>query len=71
VAWQDRLAILGPNGSGKTTLVRALLGDIALESGRRWLGPGVQVGELDQARGLFAGDAGGVDHLPGTHRDGP
>ena len=28
VAWQDRLAIVGPNGSGKTTLLRALLGDV-------------------------------------------
>jgi ATPase subunit of ABC transporter with duplicated ATPase domains len=58
VAWQDRIAILGPNGSGKTTLVRALLGDIPLASGTRWIGPGVQVGELDQDRGLFAGDGG-------------
>jgi ATPase subunit of ABC transporter with duplicated ATPase domains len=55
VAWQDRLAILGPNGSGKTTLLRALLGELSLSAGRRWLGPGVQVGEMDQARGLFAG----------------
>ena len=58
VGWQDRLAVLGPNGSGKTTLVRALLGDLPLASGRRWLGPGVQVGQLDQGRGLFAGDVG-------------
>ena len=58
IAWQDRLAILGPNGSGKSTLVRALLGDIPIASGTRWLGPGVKVGELDQARGLFAGDLG-------------
>ena len=29
-----------------------------LASGSRWLGPGVKVGELDQARGVFAGDAG-------------
>jgi len=55
VAWQDRLAILGPNGSGKTTLLRALLGETTLAAGRRWLGPGVQVGEMDQKRGLFAG----------------
>ncbi len=55
VAWQDRLAILGPNGSGKTTLLRALLGEVPLAAGRRWVGPGVQVGEMDQQRGLFAG----------------
>jgi ATPase subunit of ABC transporter with duplicated ATPase domains len=50
VAWQDRLAVLGPNGSGKTTLLRALLGEVELASGTRWLGPGVTVGLLDQRR---------------------
>src|SRR3546814_5345179 len=50
VDWQDRLAILGPNGSGKTTLLRALLGEVPLAEGTRWLGPGVQVGLLDQRR---------------------
>jgi ATPase subunit of ABC transporter with duplicated ATPase domains len=50
VAWQDRLAIVGPNGSGKTTLLRALLGEVGLASGTRWLGPGVTVGLLDQRR---------------------
>ncbi len=55
VAWQDRVAILGPNGSGKTTLLRAILGDVALTSGQRWLGPGVQVGLLDQRRLRYGG----------------
>ena len=50
VDWQDRLAILGPNGSGKTTLLRALLGEVELAGGARWLGPGVKVGLLDQRR---------------------
>ena len=50
VAWQDRVAILGPNGSGKTTLIRALLGDVELSDGARWLGPGVTIGLLDQRR---------------------
>ncbi|MEO6318760.1 MAG: ribosomal protection-like ABC-F family protein [Acidimicrobiales bacterium] len=57
VAWQDRLAILGPNGSGKTTLLRALLGDVELTSGQRWLGPGVKVGLLDQRRLRYGNDA--------------
>ncbi len=55
VAWQDRLAILGSNGSGKSTLLRALLGQIPLAEGRRWIGPGVRIGEMDQGRDLFAG----------------
>jgi ATPase subunit of ABC transporter with duplicated ATPase domains len=53
VAWAERLAIVGPNGSGKTTLLRAILGDLPLASGERWLGPGVVVGELDQGRHQF------------------
>ncbi len=57
VAWAERLAIVGPNGSGKTTLLRALRGDLPLASGSRWSGPGVVVGEMDQAREAFLVDA--------------
>ncbi|MDP1819973.1 MAG: ABC-F family ATP-binding cassette domain-containing protein [Acidimicrobiales bacterium] len=53
VAWQDRLAILGPNGSGKTTLLRAFLGEVPLAGGSRWVGPGVTVGLLDQRRARY------------------
>jgi ATPase subunit of ABC transporter with duplicated ATPase domains len=53
VGWAERLAIVGPNGSGKTTLLRALLGDLELQAGTRWIGPGVIVGEMDQAREVF------------------
>ena len=56
VDWQDRLAVLGPNGSGKTTLLRALLGEVELASGARWLGPGVKVGVLDQRRLRYGSD---------------
>jgi ATPase subunit of ABC transporter with duplicated ATPase domains len=54
LAWGERLAVTGPNGSGKTTLLAALLGRLVPARGRRWIGPGVVVGELEQRRGEFA-----------------
>ncbi|MEV6706286.1 ABC-F family ATP-binding cassette domain-containing protein [Micromonospora wenchangensis] len=56
VDWADRVAITGANGSGKSTLLGALLGRLPLDAGHAALGPGVVVGEVDQARGLFLGD---------------
>ncbi|HEU4348785.1 MAG TPA: ABC-F family ATP-binding cassette domain-containing protein [Actinoplanes sp.] len=56
IDWADRVAITGANGSGKSTLLAALLGRLPLDDGTCALGPGVVVGEVDQARGLFAGD---------------
>ena len=52
----DRLALVGSNGTGKTTLLRALQGDHPLASGRRWVGPGIVMGELEQGRDALAGD---------------
>ncbi|QOC90190.1 ABC-F family ATP-binding cassette domain-containing protein [Micromonospora craniellae] len=57
IALADRVAITGANGSGKSTLLAALLGRLPLDSGQAALGPGVVVGEVDQARGSFLGDA--------------
>ena len=56
IGWQERVAILGPNGSGKTTLIRAILGEVPLAEGTRWLGPGVVLGRMDQTRTDFDGD---------------
>ncbi|MEV4346764.1 ABC-F family ATP-binding cassette domain-containing protein [Actinoplanes sp. NPDC049596] len=56
IDWADRVAITGANGSGKSTLLAALLGRLPLDEGSAALGPGVVVGEIDQARGLFLGD---------------
>jgi ATPase subunit of ABC transporter with duplicated ATPase domains len=56
VEWADRIAITGANGSGKSTLLAALLGRIQLDGGSARLGPGVVVGEVDQARARFLGE---------------
>jgi ATPase subunit of ABC transporter with duplicated ATPase domains len=53
----ERLAIAGRNGTGKSTLVGALTGRLELESGSRWIGPGVVIGELPQDGAGFAPDA--------------
>ncbi|MEU3604606.1 ABC-F family ATP-binding cassette domain-containing protein [Streptomyces sp. NPDC035033] len=55
IDWADRVAVTGANGAGKSTLLAALLGRLPLDSGHAALGPGVVVGEVDQARKLFHG----------------
>ena len=50
----DRVGITGPNGAGKSTLLRTLLGRCAPDSGTASLGTSVAIGEIDQARSLFA-----------------
>src|SRR5206468_4512377 len=56
IDWADRVAVTGPNGAGKTTLLRMLLDRIPPDEGSVGLGPGVVVGEVDQARSLFTGE---------------
>lgn len=51
----ERIGITGPNGAGKSTLLRALLGTQQPDKGTAALGANVQIGEIDQARSLFAG----------------
>ncbi|MEU6483770.1 ABC-F family ATP-binding cassette domain-containing protein [Streptomyces sp. NPDC046887] len=55
IDWADRVAVTGANGAGKSTLLAALLGRLPLDAGHAALGPGVVVGEVDQARALFHG----------------
>jgi ATPase subunit of ABC transporter with duplicated ATPase domains len=56
IDWADQVAITGANGAGKSTLLAALLGRAELAEGSTSLGPGVRVGEVDQARALFSDD---------------
>jgi len=61
IAYGDRVVIEGANGSGKSTLIAAMLGDVALTSGQRRIGPGVVVGRLEQAREQLTGTATVLD----------
>lgn len=44
----QRLGILGRNGEGKSSLVKVLAGDLAVDSGERWLRPGTRLATLAQ-----------------------
>ncbi len=57
IEYGERIAIIGANGGGKTTLLDTIVGRRPIDEGERWLGPGVIVGELDQARAMFSGEA--------------
>jgi ATPase subunit of ABC transporter with duplicated ATPase domains len=52
----DRLVVAGRNGSGKSTLLGALTGAIPLADGRRQVGTGAVLGELQQTRCRFIVD---------------
>jgi ATP-binding cassette subfamily F protein 3 len=59
----ERVGVVGPNGGGKSTLLRLLGGRLAPASGTRWVGPGIEVGYLDQAAADLPGDAAVIDVL--------
>jgi ATPase subunit of ABC transporter with duplicated ATPase domains len=60
IVWPEKVVVSGPNGAGKTTLLAVLLGELPLTAGRRYLGPGVVIGRLDQERSMF-GEAALLD----------
>jgi ATP-binding cassette, subfamily F, member 3 len=45
----ERVGVVGPNGGGKSTLLGLLAGRLAPAGGERWVGPGIEIGYLDQA----------------------
>ena len=69
VDWADRVVLTGANGSGKSTLLAALLGRVEVSAGSAGLGPGVVVGEIDQARAAFTGDRSLVEAFAGQVPD--
>jgi ATPase subunit of ABC transporter with duplicated ATPase domains len=71
VDWPERVAVTGPNGAGKSTLIAAMLGRIPLAQGTASLGPGVVVGEVDQARAAFTGDVSLLDAFSAEVPDWP
>ncbi|MCP2277103.1 ABC-F family ATP-binding cassette domain-containing protein [Nocardia amikacinitolerans] len=71
VDWADRIVLTGANGSGKSTLLALLLGKIPPDSGNATLGSGVEIGEVDQARGLFRGTASLADTFGAQMPDWP
>jgi ATPase subunit of ABC transporter with duplicated ATPase domains len=71
VDWGDRLVVTGANGSGKSTLLAVLLGRLAPDEGEARLGPGVRVGEIDQARAAFDSTAPLLGSFAGHVPDWP
>lgn len=45
---ETRIALIGPNGAGKSTLVKALIGDLELNDGYRFLHNRLRVGLFTQ-----------------------
>nr|VFK40813.1 MAG: ATP-binding cassette, subfamily F, member 3 [Candidatus Kentron sp. SD]VFK46538.1 MAG: ATP-binding cassette, subfamily F, member 3 [Candidatus Kentron sp. SD] len=60
----DRIGLLGRNGAGKSTLVKALTGNLALQSGKRSETKGIRIGYFAQHQlEQLDPDAGGLAHL--------
>lgn len=59
----ERWAIIGPNGAGKTSLVRAMLGELPLDSGSTKLGANLIVGHYQQLPPEVDGDLRVFEYL--------
>src|SRR3954454_17871294 len=59
----ERVGVVGPNGAGKTVLARVLAGELEPRSGRRWVGPSIEIGSLSQAAGDVPGEQPVIDAL--------
>jgi ATP-binding cassette subfamily F protein uup len=51
----ERVCLVGANGSGKSTILKALAGEIELDSGERFRQPGVKIGYLPQSPSFATG----------------
>ncbi|WP_378737315.1 ABC-F family ATP-binding cassette domain-containing protein [Nocardia brasiliensis] len=71
VDYADRIVLTGANGSGKSTLLALLLGKLQPDTGTAMLGSGVEIGEVDQARGLFRGTTSLADTFGAQLPDWP
>lgn len=69
----DRIAITGANGAGKTTLIKAILGEMEINSGNAELNKSARIAYIDQAQSLPNPDKSPLENLlelaPGTPRE--
>ncbi|HVY98937.1 MAG TPA: ATP-binding cassette domain-containing protein [Dongiaceae bacterium] len=65
----ERVCLVGANGSGKSTILKALAGEIELDSGERFRQPGIRIGYLPQSPSFATGGtvaeyvAGGLEDV--------
>ena len=65
----ERVCLVGANGSGKSTILKALAGEIELDSGKRFVQPGLKIGYLPQSPSFSAGGAV-ADYVAAALADG-
>ncbi|HEY4163978.1 MAG TPA: ATP-binding cassette domain-containing protein [Dongiaceae bacterium] len=71
----ERVCLVGANGSGKSTILKALAGEMDLDTGERFRQPGIRIGYLPQSPDLSRGGsvadyvaAGLIDADPADYR---